>query len=71
MMASIIHPNAVSLQLKVPLRSTNVYCILERILSFNGLLIHEGFWIYEVLVGFKLTPTKRSAKCNRFAVVKS
>ena len=35
-----------------------MYCILERIFSFNGLLIHEGCWIYEVLMGFKPTATK-------------
>ena len=34
-----------------------MYCTLERIVSFNGLLIHEGCWIYEALVGFKPTRT--------------
>ena len=48
-----------------------IYCILQRILPFDGLLIHEGCWIYEVLVGFKPTPTKRTAKYNRYLVVKS
>ena len=38
-----------------------MYCILERILSLNGLLIQEGCRIYELLVGFKPTATKRTA----------
>ena len=33
------------------------YYTLERIVSFNGLLIHQGCWIYEVLLGFKPRPT--------------
>lgn len=30
---------------------------LKHIIAFNGLLIHEGFLIFEVLLGFNPTPT--------------
>ena len=48
--------------------------ILEQVLSFNGILIHERGLIYtiannyEVLLGFEPDPTERREICNRFPV---